>query len=211
MWIATILVPVILILMAIRLLLTPLYIQVEYRLPGFPEDSFGFNFKERLNWADLSRVYLLNNESIDFLGDQKLNETTPLYNQRELRHMYDVKTVIKSAMNVLLVSIVFEIGWGYWSSRSNKAIDFRKAISRGGWLSAGLVIAILVYLAMNFNSLFTNFHRIFFEGDTWLFRYSDTLIRLFPIQFWRDAFICIAVLTLLVGGCIGYFVPDKTK
>jgi integral membrane protein (TIGR01906 family) len=125
--------------------------------------------------------------------------------------MYDVKTVIRSAMNVLLVSIVFEIGWGYWSSRSGKATDFRKAIARGGWLSVGLVITILVYLAMNFNSLFTNFHRIFFEGDTWLFRYSDTLIRLFPIQFWRDAFIWIAVLTLLVGGSIGYFVPEKTK
>jgi len=201
MWITTIFVPVILILMTIRLLLTPLYIQIEYRLPGFPEDSFGFSFEERLYWANVSRIYLLNNESIDFLGEQQLNENTPLYNQRELQHMLDVKVVIKSAMYVLLGSIVFEIGWGYWSIRAGKASDYRKA----------MVIAILFYLAMNFSSLFTNFHRIFFEGDTWLFRYSDTLIRLFPIQFWRDAFIWIAVVTLLVGCCIGYFVPKKTK
>jgi uncharacterized membrane protein len=47
-----------------------------------------------------------------------------------------------------------------------------------------------------FGILFVGFHRIFFEGDTWLFLYTDTLIRLFPVRFWQQAFLTLAGLTL---------------
>jgi integral membrane protein (TIGR01906 family) len=55
-------------------------------------------------------------------------------------------------------------------------------------LAIGLIVAFPV--------VFVGFHRVFFEGDTWLFLYSDTLIRLFPERFWQDAFLFIAVATL---------------
>jgi integral membrane protein (TIGR01906 family) len=47
---------------------------------------------------------------------------------------------------------------------------------------------------------FEDFHRIFFKGDSWLFSTSDTLIRLFPQQFWFDAALAIGLFTL--GGSI---------
>jgi integral membrane protein (TIGR01906 family) len=206
-WMIAILVPVILVLLSVRLLLSPLYIHVEYRMPGFPKDTYGFSFEERLYWANISRLYLLNDEDIDFLGEKQLDDNTPLYNQRELRHMYDVKVVVRAAMWVMLGGIVFEIVVGYWSIRTNLWVNYMNALSMGGWLSVGLIAAIMVYLLFNFNSLFTNFHLIFFEGDSWLFRYSDTLIRLFPLEFWRDAFIWVGALTLVVGGILGYFLP----
>jgi len=53
------------------------------------------------------------------------------------------------------------------------------------------------------NALFTSFHRIFFSGDTWLFLYSDSLIRLFPIPFWQDAFIIMGTLVLVGGVALG--------
>jgi len=198
-WITTLVVPVTLILLVVRILLTPLYINVEYRMPGFPEDSYGFTFDERLYWADISRRYLLNQEDISFLGDQSLDENTPLYNRRELNHMYDVKVVVQGAIIVLYACFLFLVLYGFWVYRTNRWQSFRYAISRGGQFTIGLILLILFYLAVNFNSLFTNFHRIFFEGDTWLFRYSDTLIRLFPVRFWRDAFIWIATMVLLGG------------
>ena len=104
-WITTLLVPAVLILLAVRVLLTPLYINVEYRLPGFPDDSYGFSFDERLYWANISRQYMLNRDDIKFLADQKLNDGTPLYNQRELRHMYDVKVVLRGATLFLYGSL----------------------------------------------------------------------------------------------------------
>jgi integral membrane protein (TIGR01906 family) len=61
-----------------------------------------------------------------------------------------------------------------------------------------IMLVLAIGLAFSFRYVFVGFHRIFFEGDTWLFRYSDTLIRLFPERFWRDAFVFAVVLT--VGG-----------
>lgn len=46
-------------------------------------------------------------------------------------------------------------------------------------------------MALNWGDFFTTFHRIFFEGDTWTFPLSDTLIRLFPMRFWIDVAIVI--------------------
>lgn len=202
---AAILVPIILVLVAVRVLLSPLFIQIEYRLPGFPPDPYGFTFADRMYWANISRVYLLNREGIEYLGNQQLDSNTPLYNQRELQHMLDVKVVVGGAMWVLGIAVLLEVGIWYINQRAKDVQAYRQALSKGGWLTTLLILSVLVYLALNFNSLFTNFHRIFFDGDSWLFQYSDTLIRLFPLLFWRDAFIWIAVMSLIGGIGLGYF------
>ena len=118
-WIITLLVPVILVLGAVRILLTPLYYNVEYRLPYFPDDYYGFTQDERLYWAGVSVDYLLNDEGIEFLGDQQLDADTPLYNQRELRHMLDVKNVVRGAMWVLWSSVILVVGYGIWAYRAD--------------------------------------------------------------------------------------------
>ncbi len=211
-WLITILVPVILALAAVRLMMTPLYIQTEYRMPYFPADSYGFTFEDRLYWANISRLYLINREGIDYLADQQLDANTPLYNERELRHMYDVKVVVRGALVVLYASLLYVAALGYWTRQdADRWFQFKRALSWGGWLTVGLIFAIMVYLALNFNSLFTNFHKIFFTGDTWLFRYSDTLIRLFPLPFWRDAFIWIGVFALGSGAALGYFLGREKR
>jgi integral membrane protein (TIGR01906 family) len=66
------------------------------------------------------------------------------------------------------------------------------------------VIAVVVVVGMFvipdlFWKFFEGFHAIFFEGDSWLFLFSDTLIRLFPIRFWQDAFL-FAALIAVAGG-----------
>ena len=204
-WLITLSVPVVLVLAAVRVLLTPIYINVEYRLPYFPDDPYGFTFDERLQWANLSRKYLVNSAGIEFLEDLQFEDGAPFYNQRELRHMLDVKNVIEIAMLVLVSGFVILVGFGFWAKRAGWWTDYRTGLSRGGWLTVGLIVAILIYLALNFNSLFVAFHRIFFEGDTWLFRYSDSLIRLFPVVFWRDAFIWVGLISLGGGAALGHF------
>ena len=59
--------------------------------------------------------------------------------------------------------------------------------------------ALLLLMALSFDFIFTEFHHLFFEGDSWLFLYSDTLIRLFPERFWMDAFIIVGLFTLAGG------------
>jgi uncharacterized membrane protein len=61
----------------------------------------------------------------------------------------------------------------------------------------GLIVAVGMTASPDlFWDFFTLFHALFFEGDSWLFLNSDTLIRLFPIRFWQDAFLLGALIAL---------------
>jgi hypothetical protein len=60
-----VLIPVVLTLTNVRLLMTHLFPEIEYRLPGFPADTYGFTLENRLRGAEMSMDFLLNNATID--------------------------------------------------------------------------------------------------------------------------------------------------
>lgn len=195
----TLVIPFILVMSAIRVLFQPLFLQIEYRAPGFPQDSFGFTLDDRLKWGTVSIEYLFNNTDISFLADQTLPDGTPLYNERELSHMLDVKVLLQVVIRIwigILVALALILIWAW---RGKWLPDFGRGLARGGWLTLGLIAAILIAIVVSFEGLFTAFHHLFFTGDTWLFLYSDSLIRLFPLRLWQDGFIGMGVLTALGG------------
>ena len=202
-----ILVPIALIGLGLRFLLSPLFLQLEYNMPYFPPDEFGFTKADRLRWAPLALDYLLNKEDISYLGDLKFDDGTPLYNERELNHMDDVKRVTQGALRVWYASLAILLLLGVWAWFGVWWQAFLLGLMRGGWLMVGLAVTVglivVIGIAVNPNvfwNFFAGFHSLFFEGDSWLFLYSDTLIRLFPIRFWQDAFLLAAVIAL--GGGI---------
>jgi len=197
--IITLLLPFITLMTAVRILITPVFAKIEYQIPDFPEDKFGFSLQERLKWSAPSIKYLVNSEDIAYLRELKFEDGTSTYNDRELSHMVDVKALVQIMIKVWLASIAL-ILFLVILLDSYKARDIMyKGFYWGGWLSIGFVLAMLLFVAINFNQLFTWFHYAFFEGDTWLFYESDTLIRLFPLRFWQDAFIFVGSFTIVVG------------
>lgn len=191
------LIPFFLIMTAIRILFTPFFVQLEYRSPGFPDDPYGFTLEDRLHWSRVSLEYLMNNAEISYLADQRLPDGSPLYNERELDHMLDVKILVQQMIIVWRVLLVVLIGIGMAAWRLKWMPGFLKALSNGGKLTLALIAFILTAVAVSFRQLFTYFHMLFFVGDTWLFNYSDNLIRLFPMRFWQDGFIAMGVITIL--------------
>ncbi|MCX6025518.1 MAG: TIGR01906 family membrane protein [Chloroflexi bacterium] len=186
--------PVILVLTWLRVLLTPVFIRSEYHKAAFPPDPYGFGLEDRLHWSEISRQYLLNREGIQFLGAQTLPDGTPLYNARELRHMADVKKVVSAALLTWAVALLAGgLASAYLVRRSGTL--FLHALQSGSVLTVALLVAILAGVVLAWNWFFVFFHRIFFAGDTWLFLYSDSLIRLFPEMFWQDCFVTLGVGT----------------
>jgi len=215
-WFVTILIPLLLIGLGLRVLLTPLFLQVEYNMPYFPPDEYGFTKEDRLKWAPYALDYLVNNEDISYLGDLKFEDGTSLFNERELSHMADVKRVTQGALRVWYLSLAILFALGLWAWFGGWWQAYRLGLMRGGWLMIGLAVTIglivVIGILVNpdiFWNFFAGFHSLFFEGDSWLFLYSDTLIRLFPIRFWQDAFLWAAVLAL--GGGIGLALGLKPK
>jgi integral membrane protein (TIGR01906 family) len=196
----TILVPIMLLLTSLRLLLTDAFIHIEYRLPGFPQDSYGFTLQDRLRWASLALDYLLNDEAIDFLADLEFDNGNSLYNQRELQHMQDVKDLTQWVLSVWIAGMLGVMFVGVMLQLRGHEEHLWRSVRLGTRILLLLMLALAIGLAIAFPFVFVGFHHIFFEGDSWLFRYSDTLIRLFPERFWRDAFVFVVVLTV---GCAG--------
>lgn len=208
-FLVTLLTPIFLLGLGLRILLTPLFYNIEYRLPWFPPDTYGFTQEDRLQWAPFAVDYLLNDADISYLGDLTFEDGSLLYNERELSHMQDVKVVTKGALRVWYGALVLLIGLGLWAWYGQWWPAYRQGLQRGGWLMIGLVIAIGLFGALAFRQLFTLFHALFFEGDSWLFLYSDTLIRLFPMHFWQDAFLWAGVIS--IGGALALALGLRDK
>lgn len=213
----TLLIPVALVLTAVRILLTPAFISFEYNTPGFPPDRFGFSKTDRLYWANIAVDYLLNDAGIEYLGDlrfpqgetapqescQFMDDCTRLYNDRELQHMLDVKNVVQASLRVWAISLITLIGLAIWAKWGGWWPQYRRGLGRGGWLTVGLLLGILLFVLFAFGLIFVAFHNVFFESGTWTFLYSDTLIRLFPERFWRDTFLAVGLLAGGAGLALG--------
>ena len=50
----------------------------------------------------------------------------------------------------------------------------------------GIALLAVPLILLGFDDFFTGFHEMFFEGDSWRFSDTDTLIRIYPERFWQD-------------------------
>jgi integral membrane protein (TIGR01906 family) len=202
-WYLTLAIPVLLILIGARLVMTPLFLQLEYSRPGFPEDIYGFTHEERMNHAGDMLDYLIYNKDLDYLGSMAFPDGTPLLNLRELQHMHDVQVVTRYAFFLLFYGGIGALVMGalLWIGRTGR-YALRQGLLNGSILTLTMIGVIVVLAITAWDLFFTGFHQILFESGTWRFAYSDTLIRLFPEQFWFDAALVIGTLTALSAAII---------
>jgi len=203
-WVVALLVPIVLVLTSMRLIMTPVFLEFEYNLPNFPPDRYGFTTEERIDLSRYALDYLLNSADISYLGDLKFANGSPVYNERELVHMVDVKKAIRATQWVRYFSYVALLALWIWAYRAGWLDAYIAGLSRGGWLTVGVLAFLLVFVVLSFGVFFVAFHNVFFDPGTWIFNYSDTLIRLFPERFWRDIFVYVGVLSMGAGLALGF-------
>lgn len=190
----TLAVPVLMVTTSVRLVMTDAFLQFEYTRPGFPADYYGFTVQDRLTYAPFAITYLLNGADIDYLGDLRFPDGSAMYNARELHHMRDVKAVTQSAYiaGILIAILVCAAAW-MLSRKTETHHQLRFGFMNGALLTFAIIAVIVILAITSWDFFFNTFHATFFADGTWRFEYSDTLIRLFPEQFWFDA-------ALLIGG-----------
>lgn len=200
-WFITLTFPFLLIMVSARLVMTPLFLQIVYNRPGFPEDFYGFTTQDRLTYAPGALEYLLNGEDITFLSNMRFPDAKALYNERELRHMRDVKVLTQYAYlaAVVIGAAAFFAALKLSANRKTRRY-LRQGLINGALFALALVAAVVIVAVVNWNVFFTGFHQLFFQGGTWRFEYSDTLIRLFPEEFWFEAALTIGGLTVISAG-----------
>ncbi len=183
--------------------------------PSYPEfeygriapDRYGFTDQERLDLADATLAYLRHpdpaEETIIMLEELRLPGTDqPLYNDGEISHMLDVKIVADAFKRVGWILAVIVIGGLAFllTQPMTRTLGY-KTIMHSGLLTAGILIVVGILIGAAWNFVFVQFHEILFPPGSWTFAYTDSLIRLFPEQFWFD-FGVIWVGGILIEGIV---------
>ena len=183
---------------AVQLLATDSYLAFEYNRASFPPDTFGFTNQQRFILASTNIHYVRAHLPNDALSNQILNDA-PVYNPREVSHMADVQTVFQSVLRVwqAVFILLILLGFVLWETGERKALA--SAIQSGGLLTSGIILSIALLAIFGWQFWFETFHLFFFKPGSWLFSYSDTLIRLFPVEFWFDGTLTISALSLAGG------------
>lgn len=199
-----ILIPLFILGGSIRLITTERFLEFEYTKSNFPPDPFGFSPSQRLSLAAKNLDFVRDGLSITSLSQQELGGL-PVYNPRELAHMQDVQDVYQAVWGIwqLSFALLVAIGVMQWFVTRNRSA-FAGSLHKGGLLTGGLVVGIGLMASVGWQLWFELFHRFFFQPGTWLFDYSDTLIRLFPTQFWFDITIAVSAMSLTGAGLIAF-------
>jgi integral membrane protein (TIGR01906 family) len=184
---------------AVRVLANDWYIHVEYARPDFPPDAYGLTQAQRTELAltGLHAVLPQTAEGIELLRRARLPGGGEAFNARELKHMEDVRVLIGRIypLHLLVLAAIAALALMWGRSAETKRIVPR-ALQWGSVLTLAIAAGLIAYILINFSTFFTQFHLIFFEGDTWQFLFTDTLIRLYPVKFWSDAAILIGAATV---------------
>jgi len=176
----------------------------EYGKPDFPPDPYGLTTRERVRLAETCVDYLTTGAGIDLLADLRLSDGTPAFNERELGHMVDVKRVLGWLLGAGAVAWLVVVG-GTAALAARPATRRRApaALLGGCILTMGLLVGVGALMLARWETFFTGFHELLFPPGTWVFPYSDTLIRLYPERFWMDVGAVVVGLLVAQVGIIG--------
>ena len=209
--------PVLLLTADVRIVTGHWLVHWEYGKADFPPDPFGLSTTERTYLAETCVDYLATNADLSLLADLRLPDGEPAFNTRELHHMADVQAVYSNLMISCIVAVLVLLGGITPLLISDHTRRRAPAVLlSGSLLTLGLLGTVGAVMVLSWGEFFTTFHRIFFEGESWIFPYSDTLIRLFPTRFWMDvAAVIVGLLCVeaVVAGGVGWtwmrrFGPD---
>ncbi len=207
-WVLIVTIPIILGFGTVRAVINWNYPAWEY--PRIMPDRYGWTPAQRLELAEATLAYLQRPESAEeviFLLEELRDPNTaePLYAESEIGHMIDVKNLTDAVQMGLWVAIIVGVGASgvlLWKRERRTAVY--QALYIGGLTTVAILafLALLIVVAWGF--FFQTFHELLFPPGTWSFHYTDSLIRLFPEQFWFDVGLILTITPLVLGFLVAF-------
>ncbi|MEP6870557.1 MAG: TIGR01906 family membrane protein [Anaerolineaceae bacterium] len=145
-------------------------------------------------------------------------QEAPLYNDREIAHMKDVKTLMRFVYRLNEFSLAFIITYVSCVYLWTREKSFRTLAAQAlAGVGVGFVALAFVgvFAITGFDAAWTKFHQLVFNNDLWRLDPSrDRLIQMFPEKFWQESTYIIGGLTLvevalIVGSALAYLVTTR--
>ena len=155
---------------------------------------------------ELIRYFNSNDESINLMVTRD-GETFPLFNEREIAHLKDVKGLIRLDYSLLAATASYVLLYAV-ISLCWLIEDSRRRLARSTVIGSGVVIGLILLLGLaavaDFDNLFLQFHFLAFNNDLWqLDPATDYMIMLFPQGFWFDATLFVGLATVGLAALTG--------
>ncbi len=153
--------------------------------------------QELLSISRQIRSYFNNNQ--DYLNIQTFINgiKQPLFNDREISHMLDVKKLVKMTYSTQLISGFF-LGLMFFIDFIFRKKTLRRNLFWGSLITVAGIIIIGIGVLFSFDQIFILFHQLSFTNDLWILDPSkDYLIKIFNPEFFYDSTIYIAVATIV--------------
>jgi len=195
--------PIVLVVTPVRLLMHPRYVWFEYGRADFAPDPLGFSLEERTRLAIIGVESIVGPRGVVVLQEARLPDGSSAFNQREASHMQDVRVVTGNIYIAQVVMLIAAVLAAIALMRAEHRAAVPTALLTGASGTIVLLVGLVGFVLVGFDTFFTAFHRVFFTGETWLFDFTDTLIRLYPPQFWFDAATLIGVTTIVEAIMLG--------
>ncbi len=202
--VVALLVPPLLVTTALRVVTNDWIVSFEYDHGRVPADRYGLTTQQRSELALIGLEAIRpRSPGVALLDEARLPDGSPAFNRREVTHMQDVRDAVGVAFLVqigcALVLLALSVALAWRRSTRPKLL---RAWRIGA--AATLVIAAVLglFMLVAWNSFFVDFHGLFFSGDTWRFAETDTLLRLYPDEFWMGVAAWMAGITVALAVAI---------
>ncbi len=162
-----------------------------FYLNAFNQDFYKEEFQKHNIYGKFQNkdIDSINAEILLYIRGKEDSFNKELFKQSEISHLKDVRTLIKKARLCLIfaiIALISSIGFLFILCKKR----FPKILSISIFLSGAFILAvtaiILLSSTMGFDGFFIVFHKLFFPQGNWLFSSSDSLIRIYPSEFFYD-------------------------
>lgn len=217
-WVVVLAMPLFIGFSWMTLVIGPAYPRHEYARLDFPLDLEGIPSAtavslgllplaqaERLEVALVAVAYLESwqpaETAIVMLAEQQLPRTgAPLYNERELNHMMDVKRITDAIRWLALATAVPVMGGLLFLLRRPRTRQAGYlALGQGGMFTVILLSGLAGLILFGWGFFFYQFHGLLFPSGTWTFAATDSLMRLYPERFFFDVGVMMSLGAWLWG------------
>ncbi|MQG18636.1 MAG: TIGR01906 family membrane protein [SAR202 cluster bacterium] len=190
-------IPIFLITTNTRLLInSPFIYSIEFNKMDIPSKT-NIKKQELLSISEQIRYYFNNNQ--DYLNIETFINgiKQPLFNDREIAHMFDVKKLVKTTYSTQLITgflllLIFSIDLIF------RKKTLKRNLLLGSSLTIGGILLIGIGILFAFDQIFILFHQLSFTNDLWILDPNkDYLIKIFNPNFFYDSTVYIAIATIV--------------
>lgn len=138
----------------------------------------------------------------------------PVYNQKELIHLADVRKITDMFKTLGVVSLVLSLAAGLYLFFRSGPVQLFKGLQTGAIVTVALLGSAMLWALIDFDSIFYLFHILSFSNDLWLLDPAkDYLIMMFPSGFFFDAAVLMVgtIIAAAVAVWLAAYVLKKVR